>query len=85
MKQQFFILTVTIPIEDNFETIIKMLKFSSYEKAYMPSSTSVHMIEYKFGPLTIESVELHKNLFKTIFRASPFKDRCTFITSEITN
>lgn len=85
MKPQLFILTVTIPIEDNFDTVIKLLRFSSYEKAYKASATSVHMMEYKFGPITEEGIKTHKNVFKTIFKDSPFKDRCTFITSEITN
>lgn len=84
MKQEYFILTVTIPIEDNFDVVIRLLRFSSYEKEYQPSMTGVHKMQYRFGPLTEDGVENFKNAFRETFKNSPFKKECTFVVSEIT-
>jgi hypothetical protein len=81
--EQYFILTVVIPVEDNFNTIVRLLKFISYEKQYKPVRDSVHLMEYKFGPLTEEGVNLYKNMFRDVFDKSPFKKLCTFTTAEI--
>lgn len=84
VKQEYFILTATIPIEDNFDVVIRLLRFSSYEKEYQPSMTGVHKMQYRFGPLTEDGVENFKNAFREIFKNSPFKKECTFVVSEIT-
>lgn len=83
IKQQQFILTVVIPIEDNYDTVIRLLRFSSYEKVYEPSFTEIHKIIYRFGPLSEEGVENFKGAFKDIFMTSPFKRYCEFVVSEI--
>ena len=80
---QQFVLTVVIPIEDNFDTILRLLKFSSYEKEYHPSMTTIHKMLYRFGPLTEEGVENYKEAFRDIFKTSPFKNVCSFTVSEI--
>lgn len=80
---QQFILTVVLPIEDNFDTIIRLLKFSSYEKEYQPSMTSIHKMVYRFGPLTEGGVENYKMMFRDVFKTSPFKNHCSFTVSEI--
>lgn len=82
-KQQFFILTVIVPIEDNFDTIIRLLKFASYEKEYQPSMETIHKMVYRFGPLTEEGVENYKDAFRDIFKSSPFRKLCTFTVAEI--
>ena len=82
-EPQYFVLTVVIPIEDNFDTIIRLLKFSSYEKEYQPTMTSIHKMQYRFGPLTEEGVENFKEAFRDIFKTSPFKNHCSFTVSEI--
>jgi hypothetical protein len=85
MKEpQFFVLTVVIPIEDNFDTVIRLLRFSSYEKEYQPSMTSIHKMVYRFGPLTEDGVENYKTAFREIFSNSPFKNHCSFTVAEIT-
>ena len=83
-EPEYFVLTATIPIEDNFDTIIRLLKFSSYEKEYQPTLNGVHKMQYRFGPLTEEGVENFKTVFRDIFKDSPFRKECTFIVSEIT-
>lgn len=84
MKElQYFVLTVVIPIEDNFDTVIRLLKFSSYEKEYKPSMTEIHKMVYRFGPLTEEGVENFKEAFRDIFKNSPFKRFCEFTVAEI--
>jgi len=80
---QQFILTVVVPIEDSFDTIIRLLKFTSYEKEYQPSMTSVHKMIYRFGPLTEQGVDNFKEMFRDIFKTSPFRNHCTFTVSEI--
>jgi hypothetical protein len=83
IEPQYFVLTVVIPIEDNFDTIIRLLKFSSYEKEYQPSMNSIHKMQYRFGPLTEEGVDNFKEAFRDIFKNSPFKNHCSFTVSEI--
>lgn len=83
MHPQQFILTVVIPIEDNFDTVIRLLRFTSYEKEYQPSMSSIHKIQYRFGPLTEEGVENFKNAFRDIFDNSPFKRHCSFTVAEV--
>lgn len=80
---QQFVLTVVIPIEDNFDTIQRLLKFSSYEKEYHPSMTTIHKMVYRFGPLSEEGIENYKDAFRDIFKDSPFKNLCTFTVAEI--
>jgi hypothetical protein len=80
---QQFVLTVVIPIEDNFDTIQKLLKFSSYEKEYQPSMTTIHKMLYRFGPLSEEGINNYKDAFRDIFKTSPFKNVCSFTVSEI--
>lgn len=80
---QQFVLTVVIPIEDNFDTILRLLKFSSYEKEYQPSLTSIHKMLYRFGPLSEDGVDNYKNAFRDIFKDSPFKNICSFTVAEI--
>lgn len=82
-EPQQFILTVVLPIEDNFDTIIRLLKFTSYEKEYQPSMTSIHKMVYRFGPLTEEGVGNFKNMFRDVFKDSPFRNYCSFTVSEI--
>lgn len=83
IKPQYFILTVVIPIEDNFDTVIKLLKFASYEKEYQPSMSTIHKMLYRFGPLNEEGIENYKNAFRDIFKGSPFRSVCSFTVSEI--
>lgn len=80
---QQFVLTVVIPIEDNFDTILRLLKFSSYEKEYQPSMTTIHKMQYRFGPLSEDGVGNYKDAFRDIFKTSPFKNLCVFTVSEI--
>lgn len=82
-EPQSFVLTVVIPIEDNFDTVIRLLKFSSYEKEYQPSMTTIHKMVYRFGPLTEDGVENYKAAFRDIFATSPFKSHCSFTVAEI--
>lgn len=82
-EPQSFVLTVVIPIEDNFDTVIRLLKFSSYEKEYQPSMTTIHKMVYRFGPLTEDGVENYKAAFRDIFARSPFKSHCSFTVAEI--
>lgn len=83
LPPQHFILTVVLPIDDNFDTVIRLLKFSSYEKEYQPSMTTIHKMAYRFGPLTEVGVENYKDAFRDIFKNSPFKSHCSFTTAEI--
>lgn len=84
MKElQTFVLTVVIPIEDNFDTVMRLLKFSSYEKEYQPSTVSIHKMVYRFGPLTEQGTENFKKAFRDIFATSPFKNHCSFTVAEI--
>lgn len=80
---QYFVLTVVIPIEDNFDTVIRLLKFSSYEKEYQPSMTTIHKMQYRFGPLTEDGVNNFKDAFRDIFSNSPFRNHCSFTVAEI--
>lgn len=82
---QQFVLTVVIPIEDNFDTILRLLKFSSYEKEYQPSMTTIHKMLYRFGPLSEQGIDNYKDAFRDIFKDSPFKALCAFTVSEIDN
>lgn len=82
-EPQQFILTVVLPIEDNFDTIVRLLKFTSYEKEYQPSMISVHKMMYRFGPLTEEGVQNFKDMFRDIFKNSPLRNHCSFTVSEI--
>ena len=72
-----------MPIEDNFDTIIRLLRFASYEKEYQPSMDSIHKMVYRFGPLSEEGVENYKEAFRDIFKTSPFRSLCTFTVAEI--
>lgn len=83
MEPQSFVLTVVIPIEDNFDTVNRLLRFSSYEKEYQPSFSSIHKMQYRFGPLTEGGIDNYKNMFRDIFKDSPFKGHCSFVVAEI--
>lgn len=78
-----FILTIVIPIEDNFDAIIRLLKFASYEKEYQPSMTSIHKMQYRFGPLSEEGVENFKTAFRDMFKDSPFRNHGSFTVTEV--
>lgn len=82
-ESQQFVLTVVIPIEDNFDTVIRLLRFASYEKEYQPSLNGIHKMLYRFGPLTEEGVDNFKEAFRDIFKHSPFKNHCAFTVAEI--
>lgn len=82
-ESQQFVLTVVIPIEDNFDTVIRLLRFASYEKEYQPSLNDIHKMLYRFGPLTEEGVDNFKDAFRDIFKYSPFRNHCTFTVAEI--
>lgn len=80
---QNFLLTVVIPLDNNYETVCDLMKTSSYRKTLHFSESGPHLIEYVIGPLKELGVNNWKTAFQEIFEQSPYRISCNFEVTQV--
>lgn len=76
-------LCVTVPHADDtmIDNVDKALRVWSYKRAYGRGIAPPNVIEYTFGPMSNESIEATKEMFRKLFVNIPpeYKNNCKFV------